>query len=277
MLRGTDCGLLEDNRGKNRDFGGFRLQFSGGTEAPAPCTSRAELRDRCQYLAVAPTRDIYTHGHQDAVLRSHRWRTAQNSAAYLLGHLRPGEHLLDVGCGPGTLTVGLARAVSPGEVLAIDTSEAVTREAAAHAAETGTTNVSFRTGDFRDLGLEQETFDVVHAHQVLQHLRDPVGAMATMALLVRKGGIVAVRDSDYGGFRWSPASNGLERWREVYSKVARHNGAEPRCRAGAARLGTCRGLDRCDLQLVHLDLRDCERHVVVVATVGRALHHLLFC
>ncbi len=62
----------------------------------------------------------YTHGHHESVLRSHRWRTAANSAAYLLPYLRPGQDLLDIGCGPGTLTGDLARAVSPGRVVGID-------------------------------------------------------------------------------------------------------------------------------------------------------------
>jgi len=161
------------------------------------------------------------------VLRSHRWRTAQNSASYLLPHLRPGDRLLDVGCGPGTLTVDLARAVSPGEVVGIDIAATVVAEAAGGAASAGVTNVSFRVGDFRQAGLEPGSFDVVHAHQVLQHLSDPVGALATMADLTRPGGIVAVRDADYGGFIYEPADGTLDRWREVYSSVARRNGGEP--------------------------------------------------
>lgn len=192
-----------------------------------PLPIGAPDRDLVSEGLVTSERDTYTHGHQDAVLRSHRWRTAQNSAAYLTPHLQVGDRLLDVGCGPGTLTADLARAVSPGEVIGIDVAESVITEATAHALEKGAANVSFQTGDFRDAGMEPGTFDVVHAHQVLQHLRDPVGAMTAMARLVRPGGIVAVRDSDYGAFIWSPAHEGLERWREVYSAVARHNGAEP--------------------------------------------------
>jgi SAM-dependent methyltransferase len=172
--------------------------------------------------------DTYTHGHHEAVLRSHRWRTAANSAAYLLPHLRPGISLLDVGCGPGTLTADLARLVAPGRVLGIDTSAEVVREAGAHAAEMGITNLTLRVGDFRTAGLADAAFDVVHAHQVLQHLADPVGALVAMRRLAAPGGIVAARDSDYPGFVWAPVEGTgatLARWREIYLAVTRRNGA----------------------------------------------------
>jgi len=84
---------------------------------------------------MADDQDVYTHGHQDAVLRSHRSRTVANSAAYLVPHLRPGADLLDVGCGPGTLTVDLARHVSPGRVVGVDTSAEVVAQAQAYATE----------------------------------------------------------------------------------------------------------------------------------------------
>jgi SAM-dependent methyltransferase len=171
--------------------------------------------------------DTYTHGHHDAVLRSHRWRTAANSAAYLLPHLAAGQCLLDVGCGPGTLTVDLARRVAPGEVVGVDTSAAVVDEARSHAVETAVSNTRFLTGDFRGAGLVSRSFDVVHAHQVLQHLSDPVGALAVMGNLARPGGIVAARDGDYSGFTWWPAEPTLDRWLEIYLAVARENDAEP--------------------------------------------------
>jgi 2-polyprenyl-3-methyl-5-hydroxy-6-metoxy-1,4-benzoquinol methylase len=172
-------------------------------------------------------RDIYTHGHHDAVLRSHRWRTADNSAAYLLPRLRGGQRLLDVGCGPGTLTADLARRVAPGEVVGVDTAPQVVDEARSHSAAAGVTNTEFVSADFRDAGFAAGSFDVVHAHQVLQHLADPVGALAAMAALTRPGGLVAARDSDYSAFCWWPPEPGLDRWLEIYLAVARRNGAEP--------------------------------------------------
>lgn len=170
--------------------------------------------------------DRYTHEHHEAVLRSHRWRTADNSAAYLLPHLGPGARVLDVGCGPGTLTVDIARRVAPGRVVGVDVSAEVVEQAQTHAAEVGGVNATFVAGDFRTLDLEAGSFDVVHAHQVLQHLVDPVGALQAMAALARPGGLVAARDSDYAAFTWSPADERLDRWLAIYRSVTQRNGAE---------------------------------------------------
>ena len=175
---------------------------------------------------MAADPDAYTHGHQEAVLRAHRWRTAENSAAYLLPHLRPGMRLLDIGCGPGTLTADLAARVAPGEALAIDVAPEVVAEAEAHARRSGAGNLTFQVGDFRSAGLAEAGFDVVHAHQVLQHLRDPVGALGAMRRLLRPGGVAAARDGDYSAMAWWPAEDRLDRWREIYLAVTRRNGAE---------------------------------------------------
>src|SRR5919202_4692537 len=90
--------------------------------------------------------DTYTHGHADPVLQSHRWRTVENSAAYLAPHLRPGLRLLDVGCGPGTITVDLAGRVAPGRVTGLDVVEAPLAEARELAERTGAT-VAFEVAD----------------------------------------------------------------------------------------------------------------------------------
>jgi ubiquinone/menaquinone biosynthesis C-methylase UbiE len=111
-----------------------------------------------------PFRQSYTHGHHDSVLRSHRWRTAENSAAYLLPLLASGMELLDVGCGPGTLTTDLAVRVAPGRVIGVDVASDVVEQARAHARGRGVDNVSFCVGDFRTADLGVASFDVVHAH-----------------------------------------------------------------------------------------------------------------
>ncbi len=167
----------------------------------------------------------YTHGHHDSVLRSHRWRTAQNSAAYLLDHLRPGLSLLDVGCGPGTITGDLAARVAPGPVIGVDTSEEVLAEAGTVARRPGVDNLSFEVGSVFGLRFETDSFDVVHAHQVLQHVGDPVAALVEMRRVCRPGGIVAVRDGDYPGFRYFPDDPDLDRAIAAYGELTRRNGA----------------------------------------------------
>jgi ubiquinone/menaquinone biosynthesis C-methylase UbiE len=166
--------------------------------------------------------DVYTHGHHEAVLRGHRWRTAENSAGYLLPHLRPGLDLLDLGCGPGTITVDLAERVAPGRVLGVDTSAEVIEQAR----EMRARGVEFAVGNAYDLGVPDASFDVVHAHQVLQHLTDPVAAVTEAARVLRPDGVLAVRDSDYAAFFWAPANAHLDRWLELYHELTARNRAE---------------------------------------------------
>lgn len=170
--------------------------------------------------------EIYTHGHHESVLRSHRWRTVENSAAYLVDRLREGADLLDVGCGPGTLTVDLARLVAPGKVVGIDSSSAVLDEAITHAADEGVENVSFQRADVYELPFDDDSFDVVHAHQLLQHLVDPVAALKELQRVCRPGGIIAVREADYGAMTWFPESADLAEWNELYHEVTEAIGVE---------------------------------------------------
>ncbi len=167
--------------------------------------------------------DTYVHGHHESVLRSHQSRTVENSAAYLLGELQPGLTVLDVGCGPGTITVDLAARVAPGEVVGIDPSSDVVETARSLAAPE---NCRFDIGDTYGLGFDDDSFDVVHAHQVLQHLTRPVDALREMRRVTRPGGVVAARDADYAAFQWAPASGLLDRWLSLYHQICDANEVE---------------------------------------------------
>jgi ubiquinone/menaquinone biosynthesis C-methylase UbiE len=172
------------------------------------------------------TTDRYSHGHHESVLRSHRWRTAENSASFLLSHLAPGMSLLDVGCGPGTITADLAGRLGEGTVVGIDLAEEVIELARERNPTPSGADLSFRVGDVYELEYADETFDVVYAHQVLQHLGRPVDALAEMRRVLKPGGLLAVRDADFGAFAWFPADPVLDRWMEVYHQLTRRNGAQ---------------------------------------------------
>ena len=183
----------------------------------------------------------YTHGHHESVLRSHTWRTVANSAAYLVDSLRPGMSLLDVGCGPGTISIDFADRLAPGEVVGVDSSADVVAQASATATTDGAANVRFAVGDAYALDFADDTFDVVHAHQTLQHVHDPVAVLREMARVTKPGGVVAARDGDYGGMIWFPELPGLTKWMHVYQSVHRSNDSEPdagrRMRAWATEAG----------------------------------------
>ncbi|MFC0081709.1 class I SAM-dependent methyltransferase [Aciditerrimonas ferrireducens] len=178
--------------------------------------------------ASPPPRATYTHGYDRSVLAAHRWRTAENSAGYLLPFLAPGQRLLDLGCGVGTLTADLSARVAPGPVVALDLAAEVLAEAQRSIADAaGTGPVAFALADGLRLPFPDDSFDVVHAHQVLQHVADPVAVLAELRRVCRPGGLVAARDSDYLVELCSPADPRLARWRDLYVAVARRNGGEP--------------------------------------------------
>ncbi|WP_193103753.1 methyltransferase domain-containing protein [Brachybacterium sp. FME24] len=173
------------------------------------------------------TTPAYTHGYSAAVLDSHRARTAENSAAHLLPHLRAGQRLLDVGSGAGTITADLARIVGPENLTALEVGEEAAALTRTELQRQGLDGVEVVVGDAHELPFADDTFDVVHAHQVLQHVPGPVAALAQARRVTRPGGIVAIRDSDYEGFRWFPEVLGLDRWLELYLRAARANGGTP--------------------------------------------------
>ncbi len=179
-------------------------------------------------MSETPSRtDTYTHGHHSSVLRPHSARTAQNSAAYLLPALSTGARVLDVGCGPGSISLDFARHVAPGQVIGLERSQTAVAAAQRAAQVAGVANAGFVVGDVYALEFEDASFDVVHAHQVLQHLSDPPAALREMRRVCRPGGLIAVRDADYSAMSWYPASAGLTRWLDLYMQVARANGGEP--------------------------------------------------
>jgi SAM-dependent methyltransferase len=139
----------------------------------------------------------------------------------------PGKTLLDVGSGPGTITLDLAERVAPARVTALEATADALELTRAEAERRGGPDLSYVVGDVHALDFPDATFDVVHAHQVLQHVTDPVKALTEMRRVCRPGGIVAARDSDYAAFTWFPRLAELDEWLALYCRIARANGGEP--------------------------------------------------
>jgi SAM-dependent methyltransferase len=168
----------------------------------------------------------YTHGHHASVLAAHRWRTIANSAAYLEPRLVPGRSLLDVGCGPGTITAEFAQRLAPARVVGLDAAPEAIAAAEAHAADVGA-EATFVQADAFTLPFDDDSFDITHTHQTLQHVADPVAMLREMARVTAPGGTIAAREVDYAATSWFPLLPGLAAWLDLYQRVHRGNGGEP--------------------------------------------------
>ncbi|KPV76128.1 uncharacterized protein RHOBADRAFT_43568 [Rhodotorula graminis WP1] len=186
---------------------------------------------------------FYPSAHSDAVLRSHRARTAKACAASLLPLLRPTDTLLDIGCGPGTITASFAPFVARVTGVEHPSAAGVLVQARDEARQRGLEGkVEYVEADAAVLPFEDGSFDVVYCNQVLQHVPDPVAVLREMDRVSRR--LVFAREADRGTFALFPPTPLLDRFDELWTLVARAGGGEPdaaRRLKGWAREAGCGG------------------------------------
>ena len=169
----------------------------------------------------------YTMGYSDEFLALLKRRNAENDAFHLLPRLKPGLRVLDLGCGPGTISVGLARAVEPGELHGVDIEESQVKMAQAAAVAGGHDNASFRTGDATDLPYEDDFFDVVHFHAVLTHIPNTRTTLAEVKRVLKPGGFVSARELIGDSSFLKPTLGRLEHRWTTFQRLLTANGGHP--------------------------------------------------
>ena len=172
----------------------------------------------------------YVHSHENSQA-NHATRTAASSAGFLLPHIDADTRILDIGCGPSSITCDLAEHIlkqggSSEQVYAVDNAAEAVMASKQLASQRGL-NINIQQANTYQLPFADDTFDVVYAHQILYHLDDPLAAIYEWARVVRPGGLIASREADYGAMTWYPPNPGLSRWRAVFSVVLANNGGEP--------------------------------------------------
>ena len=176
---------------------------------------------------TTPTDPDYSMGFDAELMESLRRHTVEHSAAYLLPHLKPGQLVLDFGCGPGVLSVGLARAVAPGELHGVDRRKAQVDLARAVATALGQENAQFHVADVTDLPFEDNFFDVAHGHDVLMHIPDTRAALAELKRVLKPGGVIGCRELISGSCFTYPDSGIMARAWETFEDVVATDDGHP--------------------------------------------------
>ena len=173
------------------------------------------------------THEAYTQTRNEQFEAFLRGRTAATSAAFFLPHLRPGMRVLDCGCGPGSITLGLAEAVPMGQVVGLELEPTQVEAARALAAGFDVRNVEFQVGSVYELPFPDAFFDAAFAHMVFIHLNAPVLALQELRRVLKHGGVVGLRDVDEGATVLAPASSLLEQARALELRILQHHGGDP--------------------------------------------------
>jgi ubiquinone/menaquinone biosynthesis C-methylase UbiE len=168
----------------------------------------------------------YTLGYDNAALTFVGRRRLDFHGAFFIGHLKEGMQVLDVGCGPGSITLGIASRIGRGRVTGVDLSESQVQLASRAAVEQGVSNAQFRTGSAYQLPFADGQFDAVFSHALLEHLSEPVRAMREFLRVLKAGGIAALVAPDWSGFLYGPSSPTLRAAVKAFEALQVANGGD---------------------------------------------------
>lgn len=151
-------------------------------------------------------------------------RRAAEDADFLLPHIRPGDRLLDLGCGPGGITRGLAAAAAPAQTVGLDIEPRLLSRARDDAEGAP---ITWIRADATALPFADGAFDIVFAHTLLMHLAAPQRVLAEWARVLRPGGLMALVDADWGTEVLHPSLPTLDAVLLAGIPAARAGGMEP--------------------------------------------------
>ncbi len=174
-----------------------------------------------------PAAPDYTMGFSDTIVQFLRRFTAETHAAHLLPHLKPGLRILDFGCGPGSISVGLAKAVEPGEMHGIDVEQSQVELARSVAEAGGHGNATFHVADVTDLPFEDDFFDAAHGHAILSHVPDTGAALAEVKRVLKPGGIVSSREAIFECSFFAPGFEIMGGAWDVFSQLVTADDGHP--------------------------------------------------
>jgi ubiquinone/menaquinone biosynthesis C-methylase UbiE len=170
--------------------------------------------------------ETYTPGHTKNATDFMSKRTLESHGQFFVKYLRKGMSVLDCGCGPGTITLGIASAVAPEAVTGIDDGESQIETARSNAAARHVENVTFQTASCYSLPFADSSFGCVFCHALMEHVSAPAKALKEMHRVLKPGGYVGICSPDFGGLLLAPPSDELATAISAYTSMQKANGGD---------------------------------------------------
>lgn len=170
------------------------------------------------------THERYTPGHTPAATAFMAARDLDSHGFFLAPLLQPGFEVLDAGCGPGTITNGIAECVFPGNVTGLDISSGQIERAHRLAQGREIVNARFVHATAYEMPFDDATFDLVFSHALLEHLREPRRVLREIHRVTRAGGFAAVCSPDWDGFEIDPCPREVADAIRAYRRLQEDNG-----------------------------------------------------
>ncbi|PHM05587.1 hypothetical protein CK516_40165 [Nostoc sp. 'Peltigera malacea cyanobiont' DB3992] len=136
---------------------------------------------------IRAMQEKYTPGYSSNATNFMAKRSLDTHGAFFKPYLRPGMKLLDCGCGPGTIALGLAKAIAPGTLTGIDREASQIRIAAESAFTQGVSNANFLEGNIYALPFCDNSFDAIFSHALFEHLQEPAQALRELWRVLKPG------------------------------------------------------------------------------------------
>ena len=165
----------------------------------------------------------YTPGHSDVSRRFMARRSLETHAEFIRPYVKSNSHVLDCGCGPGTISAGIAAIAVDGSVHGIDFSRHQIDEARQmHRLQ----NLSFDFASVYELPYEDHRFDIVLAHALFEHIGNPLEALREIDRVLAPGGFVGLCSPDFAAFVLTPETKRLRDAFSQYRRIQEFNGGD---------------------------------------------------
>lgn len=225
-----------------------------------------------------PTKENYTPGHAPSATAFLAARDLDSHGFFLTPLLQPGFDVLDAGCGPATITTGIAERVFPGRVMAMDLSPTELEKGRRLAEGREILNLDFVAASAYEMPFADHSFDVVFSHALLEHLGAPERALAELHRVTRPGGFIGLCCPDWDAVELDPLPKKAGEAIRAYRDLLEHNGGNTRAgaqlpewltRAGFTPLACDSWIEECE------DVAQMAEYLALPLEMAGQFHHAL--